>query len=86
MDVKGPELSVCTIVVCIVEMLIRRGSTVLATGYDNCVVISIIVLHFTFHFKIFHFNRWIMYIEKKICECDGTIIMYHENIRRIKRR
>lgn len=32
------------------------------------------------------FNRWIMYIEKKICECDGTIIMYHENIRRIKRR
>lgn len=30
--------------------------------------------------------RWIMYIEKKICECDGTIIMYHENIRRIKRR
>lgn len=30
--------------------------------------------------------RWIMYVEKKICECDGTIIMYHENIRRIKRR
>ncbi|KAL9950515.1 hypothetical protein ACROYT_G043024 [Oculina patagonica] len=30
--------------------------------------------------------RWIMYVEKKICDCDGTIIMYHENIRRIKRR
>lgn len=30
--------------------------------------------------------RWIMYVEKKICDCDATIIMYHENIRRIKRR
>ena len=27
-----------------------------------------------------------MYVEKKICDCDGTVIMYHENIRRIKRR
>ena len=25
-------------------------------------------------------------MEKKICDCDGTVIMYHENIRRIKRR
>ena len=27
-----------------------------------------------------------MYVEKKICDCDSTVIMYHENIRRIKRR
>lgn len=30
--------------------------------------------------------RWIMYIEKKVCDTDSTLIMYHENIRRIKRR
>ncbi|XP_032243064.2 RB1-inducible coiled-coil protein 1 [Nematostella vectensis] len=30
--------------------------------------------------------RWIMYVEKKVCDCDSTLIIYHENIRRIKRR
>ena len=44
-----------------------------------------------FHFELMLINnpvsfRWIMYVEKKICDCDGTIILYHENIRRIKRR
>ena len=62
--------------------VLNQSACIFALGY----FLTIIVLHLTFHFKIFYVNRWIMYIEKKICECDGTIIMYHENIRRIKRR
>ncbi|KAK3727883.1 hypothetical protein QZH41_010614, partial [Actinostola sp. cb2023] len=30
--------------------------------------------------------RWIMYIERKVCDADSTLIIYHENIRRVKRR
>lgn len=30
--------------------------------------------------------RWVMMIEKKICDCDNKLVMYHESMKRMKKR
>ncbi|KAL5016944.1 hypothetical protein ScPMuIL_006533 [Solemya velum] len=30
--------------------------------------------------------RWVMFVEKKICDVDGKLMIYHENLKRLKKR
>lgn len=30
--------------------------------------------------------RWVMYMEKSICECDNKLLVYHESLKRLKKR
>ena len=33
-----------------------------------------------------YFTRWVMYVEKSIFECDSRLIVFHESLKRIKKR
>ncbi|KAF7996624.1 hypothetical protein HCN44_002270 [Aphidius gifuensis] len=35
--------------------------------------------------NIYHRLKWIMFVEKKIWEVDGKLVMYHENLKRLRR-
>ncbi|KAJ8306226.1 hypothetical protein KUTeg_016771, partial [Tegillarca granosa] len=30
--------------------------------------------------------RWVMFVEKKICDVDGKLMIYHENLKRLRKR
>jgi hypothetical protein len=32
------------------------------------------------------FFRWVMLVEKRICDVDGKLIIYHENLKRLRKR
>lgn len=32
------------------------------------------------------FDRWVMLVEKRICDVDGKLMIYHENLKRLKKR
>ena len=31
-------------------------------------------------------HRWVMYIEKSICDIDGKLVIHHETLKKLKRR
>ncbi|XP_034952727.1 RB1-inducible coiled-coil protein 1 [Chelonus insularis] len=35
--------------------------------------------------NIYHRLKWIMYVENKMMEVDGKLVMYHENLKRLRR-
>lgn len=36
-------------------------------------------------FNIYHRLKWIMYVENKMMEVDGKLVMYHESLKRLRR-
>ena len=37
-------------------------------------------------FEHFYLFRWVMFVEKKICDVDGKLMIYHENLKRLRKR
>ena len=44
------------------------------------------MLYFNIVIEIFVLCRWVMLVEKRICDVDGKLIIYHENLKRLRKR